>query len=64
MVMPLRRTAAWSLMLLPSLAVVAYAGAILVTRAFPSELAPSLRVHSFAISLHIVGAVLSCTYRW
>ena len=59
MVMRLGRTAGWSLMLLLSLAIVAYAGAILVTRAFPSELAPSLQVHSFAISLHIVGAILA-----
>jgi hypothetical protein len=57
----LGRTAGWkwNLMLLLSLTVVAYAGAILVTRAFPSELAPSLRVHEFAISLHIVGAGLA-----
>ena len=59
MVMRLGRTAGWSLMLLLSLAIVAYAGAILVTRAFPSELAPSLQVHGFAISLHIVGAILA-----
>ncbi len=59
MVMRLGRTAGWGLMLLLSLAVVAYAGAILVTRAFPSELAPSLQVHGFAISLHIVGAILA-----
>ena len=59
MVLRLGRTAGWGLMLLLSLAVVAYAGALLVTRAFPSELAPSLRVHGFAISLHIVGAVLA-----
>ena len=59
MVMRLGRTTAWSLMLLLSLAVVAYAGALLVTRAFPSELAPSLRAHGVAISLHIVGAILA-----
>jgi len=59
MVMQLRRTAGWSLMLLLSLAIVAYAGALLVTRAFPDELGPSLHVHSFAISLHIVGAILA-----
>ncbi len=59
MVMHLRRTAGWSLMLLLSLAIVAYAGAILVTRAFPDELGPSLHIHSFAISLHIVGASLT-----
>jgi len=46
-------------MLLLSLAIVAYAGALLVTRAFPDELGPSLHVHSFAISLHIVGAILT-----
>jgi uncharacterized membrane protein len=57
----LGRTAGWkwNVMLLLSLMVVAYAGAILVTRAFPSELAPSLHVHHFAISLHIVGAGLA-----
>ena len=55
----LGRTAGRGPMLLLSLAVVAYAGALLVTRAFPSELAPSLRVHGVAISLHIVGAVLA-----
>jgi hypothetical protein len=59
MVMHLRRRAAWSLMLLLSLAIVAYAGALLVTRAFPDELGPSLSVHSFAISQHIVGAMLA-----
>jgi uncharacterized membrane protein len=59
MVINLRRTAGWSLMLLLSLAIVAYAGALLVTRAFPDELGPSLHVHSFAISLHIVGAILT-----
>jgi uncharacterized membrane protein len=59
MAMRLGRTAGWGLMLLLSLAVVAYAGALLVTRAFPSELAPSLRAHGVAISLHIVGAVLA-----
>ena len=46
-------------MLLLSLAIVAYASALLVTRAFPSELGPSLHVHSFAISLHIVGSILA-----
>src|SRR5215213_4198775 len=59
MVMQLRRTAGWSLMLLLSLAIVAYAGALLVTRAFPDELGPSLHVHSFAISQHIIGAMLA-----
>ncbi len=59
MVVRLGRNAGWGLMLLLSLAVVAYAGALLVTRAFPSELAPSLRVHGVAISLHIAGAVLA-----
>jgi len=59
MVMHLRRRAGWSLMLLLSLAIVAYAGALLVTRAFPDELGPSLHVHSFAISQHIVGAMLA-----
>src|SRR5215213_8887988 len=59
MVMQLRRTAGWSLMLLLSLAIVAYAGVLLVTRTFPEELGPSLHVHSFAISLHIVGAILT-----
>jgi len=59
MVMDLRRTAGWSLMLLLSLAIVAYAAVLLVTRAFPDELGPSLHVHSFAISLHIVGAILA-----
>ena len=59
MVMRLGRSAGWGLMLLLSLAIVAYAGALLVTRAFPSELAPSLRVHGVAISLHIVGAILA-----
>jgi uncharacterized membrane protein len=59
MLMHLRRRAGWSLMFLLSLAIVAYAGAILVTRAFPDELWPSLHVHSFAISVHIVGAILA-----
>ena len=59
MVMEMRRRAGWSLMLLLSLAIVAYAGALLVTRAFPDELGPSLHVHSFAISQHIVGAMLA-----
>ena len=59
MLMHLRRRAGWSLMLLLSLAIVAYAGALLVTRAFPDELGPSLYVHSFAISQHIVGAMLA-----
>ena len=59
MVLQLSRRAGWSLMLLLSLAIVAYAGAVLVTRAFPDELGPSLRIHSFAISLHIVGAILT-----
>ena len=59
MLMPLRRTAGWSLVLLLSLAVVAYSGAVLVTRAFPSPLRPSLHAHGFAISLHIAGAVLA-----
>jgi uncharacterized membrane protein len=59
MLMQLRRTAGWGLMLLLSLGIVAYAGVLLVTRAFPSELGPSLHVHSLAISLHIVGAILT-----
>ena len=58
MLMQLRRRAGWSLMLLLSLAIMVYAGALLVTRAFPDELGPSFRVHSLAISLHIVGAIL------
>ena len=57
--MQLRRRAGWSLMLLLSLAIIAYAVALLVTRAFPDELSPSLHVHSLAISLHIVGALLT-----
>jgi uncharacterized membrane protein len=59
MLMHLRRTAGWSLLLLLSLAIVAYAGALLVTRAFPDELAPSMNAHSVAISVHIVGAILT-----
>lgn len=59
MLMQLRRRAGWSLLLLLSLTIVGYAGALLVTRAFPDELRPSLQVHSFAISLHIVGAILT-----
>jgi hypothetical protein len=58
-VIHLTRTAAWTLMLLLSLAIVVYAGALLVTRAFPAELAPSLHVHTVAISLHILGAILT-----
>jgi uncharacterized membrane protein len=46
-------------MLVLSLAIVTYAGVLLVTRAFPEKLGPSLYVHSFAISLHIVGAMLA-----
>jgi len=45
-------------MVLLSLAIVAYAGAIVVTRAFQPELA-SLHVHGFAISLHIGGAIFA-----
>ena len=59
MMMQLRRRAGWSLVLLLSLAIVAYAGVLLVIRTFPDELGPSLHVHSFAISLHIVGAILT-----
>lgn len=62
MLMHLRRRAAWSLMLLLSLSIMAYAGAMLVTRTFPDELWPSLHVHSLAISLHIVGAILPLVF--
>jgi uncharacterized membrane protein len=56
--MHLSRRTLWSLMLLLSFVIVLYAGAMLATRAFPDELRPSFNVHSFAISLHIVGATL------
>ena len=47
-------------MLLLALYIVVYhSGPLLVSRAWPAELAPSLHVHSLAISLHIVGAMLA-----
>src|SRR4051794_6103749 len=58
-VMRLSRTAAWSLMLLLSLMIVAYACGVLLRHAFPDELRPSLDVHGVAITLHIIGAVLA-----
>jgi uncharacterized membrane protein len=58
MLLNVRRRAAWSLLLLLSLTIVIYSGALLATRAFPDELGPSLQVHRVAISLHIVGAIL------
>src|SRR5262245_50482548 len=60
MLMHRRRKAAWSLMLLLSLYIAAYhAGPLLVSRTFSSQLGPSLYLHSFAISVHIVGAILA-----
>ena len=58
MVLNRKRTVAWSFMLVLSLVIVFYATAVLVTGGYPDELSPSLRVHSIAISLHIVGAIL------
>jgi len=59
MLIRLGRTTGWSLMLLFSLYIVAYAAALLVRRDWPDELAPSMHAHSLAISLHIVGAMLA-----
>jgi uncharacterized membrane protein len=53
-----KRAVAWSFILLLSIVVIFYATAVLVSGGYPDQLFPSLRVHSVAISLHIVGAIL------
>lgn len=55
----LGRTVGWILMLLLSLMVMILAGVVLVTREFADELAPSLHAHGFALTLHIVGAIVT-----
>lgn len=55
----LLRGAGWLLMLLLSLLVVAYAGFVLVTGAFPPPLRPSFAVHHVAIGAHIAGGIVA-----
>ncbi len=53
------RGSAWLLILLLSLVVVAYAGFVLVTGAFPAPLRPSFAVHRVAIGAHIAGGIVA-----
>ncbi len=49
----------WGVMLLLALVVVAYAGFVLVTGAFPAPLRPSFQIHHVAITVHIAGGMLA-----
>ncbi len=49
----------WGALTLLALFVVAYAGAMLATGAFPAPLRPSLHAHQLATAAHIVGGMLA-----
>ncbi|NNJ13282.1 DUF2306 domain-containing protein [Chloroflexales bacterium ZM16-3] len=59
MIRRLLQTVGWGVMLLLALVVVAYAGFVLVTGAFPAPLRPALAVHHVALSAHIVGGIVA-----
>jgi hypothetical protein len=59
MIARLLRGLGWGVMLLLALFVVAYAGFVLTTGAFPAPLRPSFQVHHVAIAAHIAGGMVA-----
>lgn len=59
MVARLLRGLGWGVMLLLALFVVAYAGFVLTTGAFPAPLRASFQVHHLAIAAHIAGGMVA-----
>ncbi|MBK9715739.1 MAG: DUF2306 domain-containing protein [Kouleothrix sp.] len=57
MIARLLRRLGWGAMLLLALFVVAYAGFVMATGAFPAPLRPSFQIHQLAITAHIAGGM-------